>query len=87
MLFGPSAPDAFCATIRTGVLACLALLLAWAGPRWSRSELSLLAYPAMLLGGYRLITWDIHQGHKVALVLSLLMLGAVMTVLPGLRRT
>jgi hypothetical protein len=86
MMFGHGAADAYCATIRTGVLACLALLLAWAGKRWNRSELSLLAYPAMLLGGYRLLAWDIHQGEKVALFLSLLLLGGTLTVLPRLVR-
>ena len=86
LAFGYFAADAYCATIRTGVLACLALLLAWAGPRWNRSELSLLAYPAMLLGGYRLIAWDIHHGEKAALFLSLLLLGGALTVLPRLVR-
>jgi hypothetical protein len=86
LMFSHGAADAFCATIRTGVLACLALLLAWVGPRWNRSELSLLAYPAMLLGGYRLLAWDIHHGEKVALFLSLLLLGGALTVLPRLVR-
>jgi len=80
-------PDAYIGTIRTGVLACVALLLAWAGPRWDRSELSLLVYPAMLLGGYRLLTWDIHQGHKVALFFSLCTLGAAFMMLPRLKRS
>jgi hypothetical protein len=79
------APQAYIATIRTGVLACVALLLAWLGPRWERRELSILVYPAMLLGGYRLLTADIHQGDKVALFLSLLMLGTVATILPRLK--
>jgi len=86
VVFGHGAADAYCATIRTGVLACLALLLAWAGPRWNRSELLLLAYPAMLLGGYRLLAWDIHHGEKAALFLSLLLLGGTLTVLPRLVR-
>jgi len=66
-------------------LALLALLLAWFGPRWERRELSLLVYPAMLLGGYRLLTADIHQGDKVALFLSLLMLGTVATIVHRLK--
>jgi hypothetical protein len=40
----------------------------------------------MLLGGYRLLAWDIHQGEKVALFLSLLLLGGTLTVLPRLVR-
>jgi hypothetical protein len=86
VVFGHGAADAYCATIRTGVLACLALLLAWAGPRWNRSELLFLAYPAMVLGGYRLLAWDIHHGEKAALFLSLLLLGGTLTVLPRLVR-
>jgi hypothetical protein len=86
LAFGHGASDAYCATIRTGVLACLALLLAWAGPRWDRAELSLLVYPVMVLCGYRLLVWDMHQEEKVALLLSLFLLGAVLTVLPRLKR-
>ena len=87
LLFGAAATHAYCATLRTGVLAGLSLLLAWAGPRWNRSELSRLVYPAMLLGGYRLLMEDLHQGHKVALFFSLLLLGAVLTALPRMKRS
>jgi len=85
-VFGANAPHAYCATMCTGVLALLALVLAWIGPRWNRYELSRLAYPAILLGGYRLLTQDLHQDHKIAPFLSLLMLGTVLTALPRLRR-
>src|SRR5579871_92659 len=87
LAFGAGASDAYCATIRTAVLACLALFLAWAGPRWNRFELSLLVYPCMLLGGYRLLAHDIHEGEKVAVFLSLLLLGAVLIALPRLKRS
>ncbi len=50
LVMGAGATPAYCAAMRTGVLAGLALLLAWAGPRWNRAELSLLVYPAMILG-------------------------------------
>jgi hypothetical protein len=86
-VWGAGATDAYCATLRTGVLAGLSLLLAWAGPRWKRSELSPLVYPAMFLGGYRLVAQDLHQGHTVALFLSLLLYGAVLTALPRLKRS
>ncbi|MGP8244598.1 MAG: hypothetical protein ACLQVN_08780 [Bryobacteraceae bacterium] len=86
-LLGAGASNAYCATLRTGVLAGLSLLLAWAGPRWNRSELSSLVYPAMFLGGYRLVAQDLQQGHTGALFLSLLLYGAVLTALPRLKRS
>lgn len=87
LAFGPGASHAYCATLRTAVLALLSLLLAWAGPRWHRPDLSRLVYPAMFLGGYRLLMQDLHQGHKVALFLSLVSLGGVLTVLPRLKQS
>jgi hypothetical protein len=85
--FGAGASHAYCATLRTAVLAGLSLLLAWAGPRWSRLELSHLVYPAMFLGGCRLVLQDLNQGHTGALFFSLLLYGAVLTALPRLKRT
>jgi hypothetical protein len=86
-VFGAGASYAYCATLRTGVLAGLSLLLAWAGPRWNRLELSRLVYPTMFLGGYRLVVQDLNQGHTGALFFSLLLYGAVLTALPRLKRT
>ena len=85
MLFGESASHAYCATLRTAVLAGAALLLAWAGARWNRQELSRLIYPAMLLGAYRLIAIDLHQDRNPALFLSLLFYGAALMILPKLK--
>lgn len=82
-VLGAGASHAYCATLRTGVLAGLSLLLAWAGSRWNRWELSHLMYPAMFLGGYRLVAQDLQQGHTGALFLSLLLYGAVLTALPA----
>jgi hypothetical protein len=84
-LFGESASDAYCATLRTAVLAAAALLLAWAGARWNKPELSRLIYPAMLLGAYRLIAIDLHQDRNPALFLSLLVYGSVLMILPKLK--
>ena len=83
--FGAGASLAYCATLRTSVLAGLALLLAWAAPRWRRAELGRLIYPAMMLGGYRLLTEDLHQDRKVALFLSLVVFGAALTILPRVK--
>lgn len=87
LVLGAGATHAYCAAMRTGVLAGFALVLAWVGPRWNRAELSLLIYPAMILGGYRLVAEDLHQGHKGALFFSLLLYGAVLTALPRLKRS
>lgn len=74
-VFGPQAPHAYCATLRTGVLAAAALLLARAG-------LSRFVYPAMLLGAWRLVAVDLRQDEKTALFLSLLVYGAALMLLP-----
>ncbi len=84
---GAGASHAYCATLRTSVIVIAAVLLAWLGPRFERLELTRLVYPAMALGGYRLLTQDLHQDRKVALFLSLLIYGATLTALPRLRRT
>jgi hypothetical protein len=84
--FGEGASHAYCATLRTGVLAGGALLVAWAGARWDVRELSHLIYPLMVFGGYRLLLIDLHQDRKVALFLSLLVYGAALMALPRLAR-
>ena len=86
-LFGVAASQAYCAVLRTTVLAGGSLLLAWAGPHWKRSELARLVYPAMLLGGYRLLTQDLHQEATGALFLSLVVYGAALIALPRLKRS
>ena len=83
--FGALASHAYCATLRTGVLAGSALLLAWAGARWSNVELSRLIYPLMVLGAYRLLIVDLHGNLKVPLFLSLLVYGAALIALPRLK--
>jgi hypothetical protein len=83
-LYGADASHAYCATLHTGVLAAAALLLAWAGSRWNRLELSRLIYPVMIAGAYRLVVEDLHQDRKAALFLSLLLYGAALIALPRL---
>jgi hypothetical protein len=83
---GADAGQAYSATLRTGVIVIAAVLLAWFGRRWDRREFTRLVYPAMALGGYRLLAQDLHQDRKLALFLSLLLYGATLTMLPRLRR-
>ena len=84
---GAGASHAYCATLRTAVLVSSALLLAWIGARWKNWELSLLTYPLMALGAYRLLAEDLHQDRKAVLFLSLLVYGAALTALPRLNRS
>jgi hypothetical protein len=86
-IFGPMAAHAYCATLRTTVLAGGALLLGAMGARWKIPELSRLIYPTMALGAFRLLTQDLHQDRTAALFLSLLVFGAALLALPRLRRT
>jgi len=83
--FGSAASHGYCATLRTAVLAGMALLLAWAASRWKDPELARLIYPAMILGGYRLVAHDLHE-EKTALFLSLLVYGAALMALPRLKK-
>ncbi len=86
-LFGIGASHAYCATLRTSVLALSALVAAWAGTRWQTPAFSRLIYPLMLLGAYRLATEDMHHDQKAASVLSLLVYGAVLMALPKVARS
>jgi hypothetical protein len=85
--FHASSSYAYCETMRTSVFAGAGLLMAWAGARWNRAELSRLIYPAMILGAYRLAMVDFSQGTKPALFLSLLVYGGALMALPKLART
>lgn len=83
-LAGEPIAHSYCATLRTVVLAASALLVAWGGSRWRYPALSRLIYPLMLLGAYRLLSEDLHAEQRAASVLSLLVYGAVLMVLPRL---
>jgi len=76
-VFGATATHAYCAMLRTGTLAGSALVLARVG-------MARLGYPAMLLGGWRLVAVDLHQESKTALFLSLLVFGAALMAMPRL---
>jgi hypothetical protein len=82
--FGAVAPHAYCGTLRTGVLAGGAVLLAFAILVWKRAELRPLIFVAMGFGAYRLLLVDLRQDVKPALVLSLFAYGAALIFLPRL---
>jgi hypothetical protein len=71
----------FCPTLRTAVLAALALLMAWSGTRWQKFELVWLVLPLLALAAYRLIAQDLSQG-TLPMFASLLVYGTTLVLLP-----
>jgi hypothetical protein len=86
-LFGALAPHAYCATLRTAVLAGGAGFLAWAGAHWKRQELSPIVFLVMGLGAYRLLLVDLQQDGKAPLIFSLLVYGVALMLLPRLMQS
>jgi hypothetical protein len=84
-ILGADASHSYCATMRTSILAISAVALVWAAAHWKAPELSRLMWAAMALGAYRLAFLDLREDSKVALVLSLLIYGAVLTLIPKMR--
>ena len=78
--FGVTATHAYCATLRTAVIASCALILARTG------RFAALIYPLMTLGAWRLVVVDLHQERTTALFLSLLLYGGALMLLPKIVR-
>ncbi|MBN9658754.1 MAG: hypothetical protein J0H49_11295 [Acidobacteria bacterium] len=74
------------APIRTAMLTALAIAAAWVGAKWSRAEITRLAYPLLGLAGIKLIAEDLQQGQSLLLVLSLIFCGSGLILLPRLMR-
>jgi hypothetical protein len=72
------------AVVRTGVLAGLALALAFLARRLTLPELGWLVYPLVALGGLKLLMQDLRHGRPATLVLSLTLYGLVLTLAPRL---
>lgn len=85
-IFGSLAPHSYCAAGRTAVLAGGAVLLAWVGSRRTGLDITPLVYPLMVLGAYRLLLVDLRQDSKAALVISLLVYGSALLLIPRLMR-
>ena len=56
--------------------------LAWLSSRRKLPTLTPLIYLVLILGAYRLLLIDLRQDNKAALVLSLLLYGAALLLLP-----
>ncbi|PWU09311.1 MAG: hypothetical protein C5B51_06400 [Terriglobia bacterium] len=82
-IFGALAPHAYCGTIRTAVLALGALLLARVASRRGWRELTVLVYLVMAVAAYRLVFVEFRQDVKIALILSLLVYGGSLMILPS----
>lgn len=72
------------AMVRTAVLTVMAVVLAWAGTRWSRVELVWLVYALMIVAAYKLLTQDLRQEATAMLFVSLLFYGGTLILLPRL---
>ncbi len=74
------------AAMRTGVLAASAVALAWLSrrPRWP--EAFWLLYPALALGGVKLLLDDVRRGRPATLFFSFVLYGATLIFAPRLAR-
>jgi hypothetical protein len=79
---GGAAGTGLSATLATGLLSGLSLLLAWIGRRCGRREIVWLVVPLLAVTTYKLVTRDLSTGQTWTVVLSLVSFGAVLVVLP-----
>ena len=84
---GPlAAGPAKLATIRTVVLSCAAIGLAWARRRAFFSDLVWLAYPVLVAGGLKLLLEDLRASGPAGLVVAFGFFGAALILVPRLHR-
>lgn len=83
--FVPLGPS-MVAALRTAVVCVLGLVLAWAGPRWNRPELSWLILPLMAFGAFKLLFEDFGRLPPAAIAVSLLLYGGTLMVAPRFAR-
>jgi len=73
-------------TLRTGVLALSALLLAWIGRVKAMPEASWLVYAVLAAGGLKLLLEDLRAGRAATLFISLALYGGALILAPRLAR-
>ncbi|MBZ5611510.1 MAG: hypothetical protein LAP38_24885 [Acidobacteriia bacterium] len=73
-------------TVRTALVALVAVALAWFGRHWNLQELIWILFPWMLFGAVKLVAEDFRQGRSATLFLSLLVYGATLIALQRLLR-
>jgi hypothetical protein len=74
----PGADAGVVATLRTAVLAGLAVALAWAARRWRLRDLAWLVYPVLGAGALKLLAEDFRHGRPVTIFFALSAYGAAM---------
>jgi hypothetical protein len=83
---GDGSGAAFVAAGRTGMIALVALVLAWVGRRWSLRELLWLVYPVLVAGAFKLLWEDFQLDEPVALFAALAAYGGALILTPTLMR-
>ncbi len=74
------------ATIRTGVLAVSALVVAWIGSRARFIEWGWLVYPILIVAGFKMVLEDFMTSRPGALAIALALYGASLVFAPRIRR-
>jgi hypothetical protein len=83
---GVAASPLGAAPLRTALLTAMAIVVAWCGKRWNRSELVWLGYPLLALAGVKLVMEDFRLGRSITLFVSLIFFGGALVLLPRLLR-
>jgi hypothetical protein len=60
------------------LIALVAVVLAWAGRRWSLQELFWLVYPVLVAGGVKLLWKDFHFDEPAALFVAMATYGGAL---------
>jgi len=74
------------ATVRTGALAVVALLVAWCARNERFREWAWLVYPLLVLVGLKMIVQDFKYSRPATLFIALALYGIALIVAPRLRR-
>lgn len=83
---GSGADAGILATLRTGVLAAAALVLARLGRASRLQELGWLMYPVLVAGGLKLVIEDFRLSKPATLFIALALYGAALIAAPRLAR-
>jgi hypothetical protein len=78
---GNSTAD-FCPALLTGMLTAVTAVLALAATRFRSSELAWLTYGFLVLATYKVVVYDLRQAETMAIVVSLLVYGGMLVLLP-----
>lgn len=82
---GAEASRGAVAAVRTGVLVCGTVLLAWVGRRPAWREAGWLVYPLLVATGLKVLLEDLPSGRAATLFVSFGLYGAALLVVPRLR--